>query len=74
MKKILLLHFVISLVTILISGAGLFLPALIGTALILAQLLAVRFELISGDVPEWYKILGICYAANFLAMLIGWII
>lgn len=74
MKNILLLHFAIALVTLMITGSGFFIPAGIAIALIVAQRLAVRFELLAGTLPAWYKILGSCYAANFLAMIVGWIL
>lgn len=74
MKNLLLFHFLIALVILILSGSGFFLPAGITIALIVIQRLARKFDLVKGALPEWYKILGVTYAANFLVMIVGWII
>lgn len=74
MKNLLLIHFLIALVILILSGSGFFLPAGIALVLIVIQRLARKFDLVKGTLPAWYQIAAICYAANFLVMIIGWIL
>lgn len=74
MKKLLLIHFIIALIVLIISGTGFFAPAIVAVLLIVAQRLFFHLEFIPTNPPTWYQILGICYASNFLIVLVKMIL
>ena len=78
MKRISFIHFLIALTVLIISGTGFFLPAGIAIALTAVQSIIKRFELVPvtfvEQLPSFLVILGACYAANFLLVIISWIL